>query len=176
MKKVIFIILIFLGLTACTNSVYILLDNEECCTIEHGELTPEYWANFNNSRAALKEVWPYFRTGVREYKDNFGGHFIDRNGFFNINFVGRSSPVESDYLIFHRVTHSYNFLSEIKDVIVEFMEDFGIWELAVCISCNRVSIVMECENMIPLILNLLRSEGLLRRNTLVILVYEFDFL
>jgi len=112
----------------------------------------------------------HFLTADGRWTDDFGGVFIDGNGFYNISVVGDRRPVKSDYLIYRQVHNSHNFLSSIKNEIGGIMIENTVWTVEVNEICNRVSIYLENEEKIHSLVEHLRTRNLLRHNTLRIYV------
>ena len=134
---------------------------------------------FHNTRKGMavfeEEARPHFTTVDGRWTDDFGGVFIDGNGFYNILVVGNRRPVKSDYLIYRQVHNSYNFLDSIRNEIRGIMIEnrYTIWGVAVRNSCNRVLIELENEKKMYSIIEHLKTKNLFRHNTLRIFVERY---
>lgn len=162
------------GLAGCTESKeddmdWTLIDSD-CCKTINPTKTEAYWENLTQSSTAFENVLTYFTLEDGKYSDDFGGVFIDENGIYNVCVVGNREPIKSDYLIYKRVDNAYNFLESIYEEIGKNSLEYSIWMIEICEYCNKVSIYLENESKIPLIVEHLKSIELFKKGTLNIYV------
>ena len=167
------VLLLFL-LAACNltndNEMYTLLESSSCCP--EIEQSSSYEGNIVLSTEAYEEAITHFMTDEGSHTDDFGGVFVDENGLHNIYVVGNRKPVTSDYLIYKQAENSLNFLESIVDEMGSKSQQFSIWMVSVCEVCNGVIICLESESQIPLLLEHLKTNGLLKKGVLNIFVGE----
>lgn len=167
------VLLLFL-LAACNlpeeNEMYTLLESSSCCP--EIEQSSSYGGNIVLSTEAYEKAITHFMTADGKHTDDFGGVFVDGNGLHNICVVGNRKPVTSDYLIYKQVENSLNFLESIVDEMGSKSQQFSIWMVSVCEVCNGVIICLESESEIPLLLEHLKTNGLLKKGALNIFVGE----
>lgn len=152
------------------SKMYTLLEGDSCCP-EIEKLSP-YEDNIILSTEAYEEAITHFMTADGKYTDDFGGVFVDGNGLHNIYVVGNHKPVTSDYLIYKQVENSLNFLNSIVDGMGGKSQQFSIWMVSVCEVCNGVTVCLEDESKIPLLIEHLKTNGLLKKGVLNIFVGE----
>ena len=145
-----------------------LLASVECC--DKKELSSTYLKNIAKSTQEYEVARANFITTEGRYTDDFGGVFIDAEGFYNINVVGSRKPIKSDFLIYRRVANSYNFLKEIYDETSKLMREYSIWEVAICESCNRIRVCLGDESKIPLLVTHLAEKNLFRGKILNVFI------
>lgn len=174
MKKLIWVMMMLLPflLVGCESSekdvMYNLLENSSC--FPDVEQSSVYGDNIILSTAAYENVITHFTLDDGKFTDDFGGVYVDENGFHNVCVVGKRRPISSDYLIYKQVENSLNFLESIVDSLERESHDFTIWMMSICDFHNGVIICLENESKIPLILEHLKSNELLKKGTLNIFV------
>jgi len=156
---------------ACGKSEeYELLDINEC----HKVITPTsvYWENHSHSKTEFDAIISGFIDANGKYTDNFGGCFVDGNGFYNVCVIGSYRPTNSNYLVFKQVEHSLNFLNNVYNNAVELEDKYNIWSVEICEVCNKVKLCVENEAQIDLIIKQLKTDELFEKNTLLFYVGE----
>lgn len=150
------------------NKGYEILAKNECH--KAFVLSDVYYENCANSKTAFDTVMINFSESDGEYTDNFGGCFIDCNGIYNVCVVGSHELVNSDYLIFKEVDHSFKLLNDIYKDLIKHIDKYNIWSVGICEVCNKIKICTESENQIDLIVKQLKADGLFKKNTLLFYV------
>jgi len=160
-----------LVLTACDEmEEWILLDTNRCCN--EFEQTKDYAENFAKSVIAYNEAITHFTTSDGKFTEDFGGVFVDGNGIHNICVVGNREPIRSDFLIYRQVNNSRNFLDSVVDEIGQVMQEYLVWAVKTCESCNSVIVCIESESKIPLLIAHLKISNLFSVGTMKFFVGE----
>ena len=150
------------------NRGYEILSENEC----HKALVLSdlYYENYAKSKTEFDTVMINFTKSNGEYIDNFGGCFIDCNGIYNVCVVDSRELVNSDYLIFKEIDHSFKLLNSIYKDLIRHIDKYNIWSVTICETCNKIKICTESENQIDLIVKQLKTDGLFKKNALLFYV------
>ena len=81
--------------------------------------------------------------------------------------MGSHELVNSDYLIFKEVDHSFKLLNSIYKDLIKHIDKYNMWSVEICEVCNKIKICTESENQIDLIVKQLKTDGLFKKNTLL---------
>jgi len=136
---------------------------------EHVEFTAEYYENVNRSMAIVNQVMSNYRTvekvGSYEryiYSDDYGGAFLDREGYYNIGIVGciANRPDYGGQVRYKEFEFSYNYLLRIMDSLTAIMIQYDMFSVGVNDQENRVKIYLSDEKNIDDIVKYLRYQGL----------------
>ncbi len=94
------------------------------------------------------------------YSDDFAGVFIDEKGILNIALLQISDfdPTFDGQILYRQHQFSYNFLQEIKDTVVNVMEDFGIHMVGIDEKSNQVTVYISKEQNIEKISNFIMDQ------------------
>ena len=173
MKKFFSIILCFLTVFFCAGcgekKGYIRLEEYNC----HAEsaVAEDHWNTQKEGLAFYELAMADFKTADGRYTEDFGGKYIDENGFYNICVVGRQ-PSDSEYVKYKKVDFSLNFLTEIYNEASALMQEYGVWQVDICARCNAVKICIEAENKIQTLIQRLKENGLFKKDALMFYVRE----
>ena len=116
---------------------------------------------FNNQKVAVEQyhiMLKEFKSNKanrsninKEYPDNFGGSYIDKEGNLNINIVGEDANdikalLKSDKVKYHKVKYSKNYLEELVDKLnkcaIEHPDEFGIEQVVLSESNNKIIVYL----------------------------------
>lgn len=126
-----------------------------------------FFENQSRSIAVYDDVISRYRSismrGTDEivtYSDDFAGVFIDEKGILNIALLQTSDfdPTFDGQILYRQHQFSYNYLQEIKEAVVNVMEDFDIHMVGIDEKSNQVTVYISKEQNIEKISNFIMDQ------------------
>jgi len=126
-----------------------------------------FYENANRSVDIYKKVMPFYKNADDSYTSDFGGVYIDSEGYLTIGVVAselrikdlRSKSSYDGQVKYVRQTYSYTYLQTIQDAVGDIMLDYDIYLVETDETTNRVEIYVKDEKSINKTIEYLRRKG-----------------
>ena len=162
---------IFLNIFVGTGFVFVSASESE----KAETIVTDYYSNVNKSMELYNKAMRQYasnkiqRDGVEinMYHNDFAGVFIDDDGVLNIGLVEPKDVLDfAGQVIYRQQIFSYNDLQEIKNALVLVMDNFNIFTIGIDEKLNKVSVSLEYETSVDLIVHYLQGKELYRESAL----------
>lgn len=150
MKKRLFALAIF-AIAICVSVFFGTGITSAFATDNTESISVSYFENSNKSVAVYDNVMSSYKRIVKEsngkeittYSNNFGGVFIDNDGFLNIGLVGsqESTLNFNGQVKYRQYAFTYNYLKDIQEAVTQIMPDYDIYMVGIDEELNAVSII-----------------------------------
>jgi hypothetical protein len=84
---------------------------------------------------------------IKEYKDKYGGHFVDHEGNLTVNFVGEIESINEEMIFknvkYNKVEFSLDYLKKVVNMLTNQMIDLEIAMIEINEKNNKVIVYIE---------------------------------